>query len=76
MTARKVNYADIVHAVRKEGKLTFGQLATRWNLSPSVAYAILRIIPEAYPDIMRVGDALMTAKRFEREIEKEAKGAQ
>jgi hypothetical protein len=76
VTARKVNYADIVHAVRKEGKLTFGQLATRWNLSPSVAYAVLRIIPQAYPDIMRLGDALVTAKHFEREVEKEAKGAE
>ena len=66
MTARKVNYADIAIAVRKEGKLTFGELATRWNLSPSTAYAVLKIIPEAYPDIIRVGDTLMTSEHLER----------
>ena len=61
MTARKVNYADIAIAVRKEGKLTFGELAARWNLSPSTAYAVLKIIPEAYPDIKRVGDTLVAS---------------
>jgi len=61
VTARKVNYADIAIAVRKEGKLTFGELAARWNLSPSTAYAVLKIIPEAYPDIKRVGDTLVAS---------------
>jgi hypothetical protein len=66
VTARKVNYDAIAHTVRKEGKLTFGELATRWNLSPSTAYAVLRIIPQAYPDIIRVGDTLMTPEHVER----------
>ena len=73
MTARKVNYADIAIAVRKEGKLTFGEIAARWNLSPSTAYAVLKIIPEAYPDIIRVGDTLMTPEHLEREVEEEGK---
>jgi hypothetical protein len=73
MTARKVNYAYIAHVVREEGKLTLGEIATRWNLSPSVAYAVLRIIPQAYPDIIRINDTLMTTKVYEREMEKEAK---
>jgi hypothetical protein len=66
VTARKVNYDAIAHTVREEGKLTFGELATRWNLSPSTAYAVLRIIPQAYPDIIRVGDTLMTSEHLER----------
>ena len=73
MATRKVNYAYIAHVVREEGKLTLGEIAIRWNLSPSVAYAILRIIPQAYPDIVRVGDTLMTTKELEK-MEKEAKG--
>jgi len=73
VTARKVNYADIAIAVRKEGKLTFGELAARWNLSPSTAYAVLKIIPEAYPDIIRVGDTLMIPEHLEREVEEEGR---
>jgi len=76
VTTRKVNYAYIAYTVRKDGKLSFGELATRWNLSPSTAYAVLKIIPEAYPDIIRVGDTLMTVEHYEREVEKDGKGAE
>jgi len=58
VTARKVDYDAIAQTVREKGKLTFGEIAARWNLSPSTAYAVLKIIPEAYPDIKRVGDTL------------------
>jgi len=61
VTARKVNYDAIAQTVREKGKLTFGEIAARWNLSPSTAYAVLKIIPEAYPDIKRVGDTLVAS---------------
>ena len=61
MTARKVDYDAIAKTVREKGKLTLGEIAARWNLSPSTAYAVLKIIPEAYPDIKRVGDTLMAS---------------
>jgi hypothetical protein len=61
VTARKVDYDAIAQTVREKGKLTFGEIAARWNLSPSTAYAVLKIIPEAYPDIKRVGDTLMAS---------------
>ena len=51
MTARKVDYNAIAQTVREKGKLTLGEIAARWNLSPSTAYAVLKIIPEAYPDL-------------------------
>jgi len=61
VTARKVDYDAIAKTVREKGKLTLGEIAARWNLSPSTAYAVLKIIPEAYPDIKRVGDTLMAS---------------